>query len=379
MGAAKGRCDLPHLINKPTKMSEIWNKVYFGNTILSWVLAGFILVAGFAAVLIFNRRVVRVLRTWASRTESSYDDILVGNMEKAARPFLLLVTLFLSVKVLTLPPSMAKGVHIVILVGVTYFVLRIGTFIVKSFIYSFISRQENSEAKEKQVKGLLIILNALIWIIGVLFLLNNLGYNVSTIVAGLGIGGIAIALAAQTILGDLFSYFVIFFDKPFEIGDFIVVDDKMGVVEHIGIKTTRLRSLGGEQLVCSNTFLTNARLHNYKRMQRRRIVFGLGIVYATPLDVVKEIPGMVRKIAEAQEHVTFDRGHFREFGSSSLNFEFVYYVESPDYNNYMDIHQSICFGIAEAFKKRGIEFAFPTQTLYLERVDGKKQEAPSPA
>ena len=355
-------------------MNELWDKVYYGNTILSWVTAGAILVAGIAAVIIFNRRVVRVLRSWASKTESSYDDILVGNMERAAKPVLLLVAIYLAFKVLTLPPTVAKAVHIVILIGVTYFVLRISTFIVKSFIYSFISKQENSEAKEKQVKGLLIILNALIWIIGVLFLLDNLGYNVSTIIAGLGIGGIAIALAAQTILGDLFSYFVIFFDKPFEIGDFIVVDDKMGTVEYIGIKTTRLRSLGGEQLICSNTFLTNAKLHNYKRMQRRRIVFSLGVIYATPMQQVKLIPGWVQEIIQAQELVTFDRGHFTEFGSSSLNFEFVYFVESADFNSYRDIHQAICFRIAELFQLQGIEFAFPTQTLYVERVDGNKED-----
>ncbi len=355
-------------------MNELWNKVYYGNTILAWVTAGAILLAGFAAVMVFNRRVVRVLRSWASRTESSYDDILVRNMERAAKPVLMLVTIYMAFKMLTLPPTIAKAVHIIILVGVTYFVLRISTFIVKSFIYSFISKQENSEAKEKQVKGLLIILNAVIWIIGVLFLLDNLGYNVSTIIAGLGIGGIAIALAAQTILGDLFSYFVIFFDKPFEIGDFIVVDDKMGTVEYIGIKTTRLRSLGGEQLICSNTFLTNAKLHNYKRMQRRRIVFGLGVVYATPLQQVKLIPGWIREIILAQEQVAFDRGHFTEFGSSSLNFEFVYFVETADFNNYRDIHQDICFRIAELFQLQGIEFAFPTQTLYVERVDGGKDE-----
>ncbi|MBX2904783.1 MAG: mechanosensitive ion channel [Taibaiella sp.] len=355
-------------------MNELWDKVYFGNTILSWVTAGAILVAGVIAIMIFNRRVVGVLRKWASRTESNYDDILVANMERAAKPVLLLVTCYLAFKILNVPPMVDKGVHIVILIGVTYFVLRISTFVVKSFIYSFISKQENSEAKEKQVKGLLIILNAVIWIIGVLFLLNNLGYNVSTIVAGLGIGGIAIALAAQTILGDLFSYFVIFFDKPFEIGDFIVVDDKSGTVEYIGIKTTRLRSLGGEQLICSNTFLTNAKLHNYKRMQRRRIVFGIGVIYDTPLDQLKQIPGWVRDIIQSTEQVTFDRGHFTEFGSSSLNFEFVYYVESSDFNNYRDIHQSIGFRIAELFQRQGLEFAFPTQTLYVQRVDGGKDE-----
>lgn len=143
-------------------MNELWDKVYFGNTILSWVTAGSILFAGVIAIMVFNRRVVGVLRKWASRTESHYDDILVANMERAAKPVLLLVTCYLAFKILNVPPMVDKGVHIVILIGVTYFVLRISTFVVKSFIYSFISKQENSEAKEKQVKGLLIILNAVI-------------------------------------------------------------------------------------------------------------------------------------------------------------------------------------------------------------------------
>jgi small-conductance mechanosensitive channel len=169
------------------------------------------------------------------------------------------------------------------LLAVTFFVLRIVT----SFIgYSFkraLARKEKNELREKQAKGILLIVQIIIWVIGLLFLIDNLGFDITTLVAGLGIGGIAIALAAQTVLGDLFSYLVIFFDKPFEIGDFIIVEDKMGTVEYIGIKTTRLRTLGGEQLVCSNTDLTNSRVHNYKRMQERRIVFAFGVVYTLAL------------------------------------------------------------------------------------------------
>src|SRR3546814_878321 len=154
----------------------------------------------------------------------------------------------------------------------------------------------------RQNRGIMFILNVVIWIFGLVLLLSNLGYDVTAIVAGMGIGGIAIALAAQTILGDLFSYFVIFFDRPFEIGDFIVVDDKSGTVEYVGIKTTRLKSLGGEQLVFSNTDLTNSRLHNYKRMERRRIVFKLGVVYETPEKKLKLIPEIGR--ATGRERVS---------------------------------------------------------------------------
>ncbi|MCZ7615125.1 MAG: mechanosensitive ion channel family protein [Ignavibacteriaceae bacterium] len=171
--------------------------------------------------------------------------------------------------------------------------------------------------------------------------MDNLGFDISAVIAGLGIGGIAIALAAQTILGDLFSYFVIFFDRPFEVGDFITVQDKSGTVEYTGIKTTRLRSLSGEQLVFSNHDLTNSRIHNYKKMERRRVVFTLRVIYQTTAEQIESIPKLVREIIESQQDVAFDRGHFASYGDFSLNFEFVYFVLEADYNKYMNIQQAI--------------------------------------
>ena len=212
---------------------------------------------------------------------------------------------------------------------------------------------------------MLIIVNVITWILGATFLIDNLGYDVTTLIAGLGIGGIAIALAAQTILGDLFSYFVIFFDRPFEIGDFIIVDDKLGTIEYIGIKTTRVRALGGEQLIFSNTDLTNARLQNYKRMEQRRVVFQLRTFYQTPREKLERISPMVKTIIESKKQTKFDRGHFSSFGESSYIFEFVYYVLSADYNIYMDIQQSIYFDIVQSFEKEGISFAYPMQLLQV--------------
>ena len=180
----------------------------------------------------------------------------------------------------------------------------------------------------------------------------------------MGIGGIAIALAAQTILGDLFSYFVIFFDRPFQIGDFIIVEDNMGTIEYIGIKTTRIRTLSGEQLICSNTYLTNSRIHNYKRMEERRIVFKLGVTYQTTSEIVKEIPVIVKEIIESTKDVRLDRGHFSGFGDFSLDFEFVYYILSADYNVFMDKQQEIYHRILCRFESEKIDFAYPTQTLY---------------
>ncbi len=222
----------------------------------------------------------------------------------------------------------------------------------------------------KELRGVTTILNIFIWVLGFVFLMDNLGFNVSTVIAGLGVGGIAVALAAQAILGDLFAYFVIFFDRPFEIGDFIIVGDKLGSVEYIGLKTTRIRSLGGEQLVFSNKDLTDSRIHNYKKMERRRVVFSIGVIYQTTAEQLEMIPKMVRKIIEDQEDIVFDRGHFARYGDSSLDFEFVYYVIGADYNKYMDIQQAINLNMFKEFENKGIEFAYPTRTLFITNSNG---------
>jgi len=192
-----------------------------------------------------------------------------------------------------------------------------------------------------------------------------MGVDITALIAGLGIGGIAVALALQNVLGDLFASLSIVLDKPFVIGDFIIVDDLLGTVEHIGLKTTRVRSLFGEQLVFSNSDLLNSRIRNYKRMHERRIVFSLGVTYQTPYEKLAAIPDIIREIIELQEQVRFDRAHFKEYGDFALEFEIVYYMLVPDYNAYMDTQQAINLALYERFEKEGISFAYPTQTLYV--------------
>lgn len=183
--------------------------------------------------------------------------------------------------------------------------------------------------------------------------------------AGLGIGGVAVALASQAVLGDMFNYFTIFFDRPFALGDFIIVGEYMGTVEHIGIKTTRIRSIGGEQLVFSNTDLTNSRVRNYKRMEKRRVLFQFGVTYDTPIEMLEGIPEVIRKIIGNFEDTVFDRAHFLKYGDYSLVFEVVYYVLSSDYNRYMDVQHQINLNMMREFKARGISFALPSQTLFV--------------
>jgi small-conductance mechanosensitive channel len=208
----------------------------------------------------------------------------------------------------------------------------------------------------------------LLWSLVLLIILDNLGFNITTLIASMGIGGIAIALAAQSILGELFASLSIAMDKPFVIGDFIIVDTYLGTIEKIGMRTTHIRSLGGELIIFSNTDLLRSRVRNYKRMTERRILFALGVVYGTPAAKVEAIPEMVRGIIENDDMTRFDRGHFKEYGASSLNFEFVYYVLSPEYNDFMDTQQRINLAIYAKFEAEGIDFAFPTQTVHVRTI-----------
>lgn len=207
-----------------------------------------------------------------------------------------------------------------------------------------------------------------LWTLVGLLILDNLGLNVTALVASLGIGGIAVALAVQNILGDLFASLSIAIDKPFVIGDFIIVDEHMGSIEHVGLKTTRIRRLSGEQIIISNNDLLKSRIRNYKRMQERRAVFTVSVTYDTPAQQLESIPLLMRQAIEAQAHTRIDRAHFKSLGSFSLDFEAVYYVLQADFNLYMDIQQAINLQLVRAFSEQGIQFAYPTQTLHIARM-----------
>jgi len=348
-------------------MEDILNQIYFGNTILQYITAIGIFFLIIALVKIFRFIVLKKLKKWAEKTETTIDDFIIIGIQKSVVPIMYYGAFYIAGRTLKLSPDANNILNIISIIVITFFIIRLLTSILNFSIVSYTSKQEDGERKAKQLKSISALAKLLIWVIGLIFLLDNLGVNISAVVAGLGIGGIAVALAAQTILGDLFSYFVIFFDRPFEIGDFIIVDDKTGNVEHIGIKTTRIRALSGEQLVLSNTDLTSSRVHNYKKLQRRRVVFQLGAIYQTPADKLKIIPELVKQIIIDNPDSEFDRGHFKSFGDFSLNFEFVYYVLSAEYSVYMDIQQAINLKIYKKFEEEGIEFAYPTQTLFVNK------------
>ncbi len=211
------------------------------------------------------------------------------------------------------------------------------------------------------------LLRALVWVIVLLAMLDNVGVNITALVASLGIGGVAVALAVQTILSDLFASISIGLDKPFEAGDFIVFGQVAGSIEHVGLKTTRIRSLGGEQIVCSNTELLKQTIQNYKRMQQRRIVFSIRVTYRTPVEQVAAVPAIIRAQIERQPDTRFDRAHLARLAESALEFEAVYYVMSADYNQFMDLQQAIYLGVMRDLQAAGIALALPERTLHVVR------------
>jgi small-conductance mechanosensitive channel len=349
---------------------DILQRSLLQNRILDYLISLLTFLIGIIAVRVLKGIILHRLKIWAEKTATTIDDFVIHTFERRLLPLLYFGIFYVATRNLTLNPSLSKAIDVLGVVLLTFFSIRLITALVYYALERYWTKKEIDIDRQRVIKTVLPILKVIIWGIGITFLLDNLGFKISTVIAGLGIGGIAVALATQTILGDLFSYFVIFFDRPFEVGDFIIVGEYLGTVEHIGIKTTRIRSLGGEQLVFSNTDLTNSRIRNYKRMQKRRVVFKLGVIYQTTLQQLKEIPGIIRNVIENVNDTLFDRAHFYSYGDFSLDFEVVYYVLSSDYNKYMDIQQEINFKIKEEFEKRGIEFAYPTQTLYLESTQG---------
>lgn len=335
---------------------EFLSREYWGNTVQAYLIALGVVLIGLLLIRIFKRVLLNRFEKWAAKSETHFDDMLVRGLERFGLPILTFAILYWAINSLELSSKAEKILNVATAVVIAYFVIRLISALIQNLITSGIRKQENGDVKIKQVGGLMIIINMVIWVLGLVFLVDNLGYNVTTILTGVGIGGIAIALAAQNIVGDLFNYFVIFFDKPFEVGDSVTVDDKNGTIEYIGLKTTRVRSLTGEQIIISNSDLTKSRVHNFKRQETRRIAFTLSVRYQTSIEKLKKIPGIIKEIIEGTENTRFDRAHFARFTEYGLTFEVVYFVTVPEYVRYMDAQQDINLKIMEAFKNENITF-----------------------
>jgi small-conductance mechanosensitive channel len=342
---------------------EFLSQSFFGNTLLAWVSSAVIFIAVILVLRVILNMVIRKLKKLSQKTSSKLDDAVIGFVESVNSVFYISVALFASVQHLVLPDLLHLIIRGAFVITLVYEVIRLAENILTFFVAMKLGKVGEDETSLSS--ALSLMLRVVLWTIGTVMILSNLGFNVNSLLASLGIGGLAISLALQPLFSDIFSSFSIILDKPFEEGDFIISGEFKGTVKRIGLKTTRLVALQGEELVISNTELTEARVQNFKRLQKRRIVFGVGVTYDTPPSKLRKIPEMVEKVITEKELAEFDRAHFWEFADSSLNYEIVYYINSSEYADYMATQQAINLEILEAFEKDGIEMAFPTRTVHM--------------
>ena len=323
----------------------------------------FFIIIGWIVYHIFERYFTR----WAEKTKTNLDDEILKNIKKPIYFFVILIGLYSAFETLAILENYSEVFTFIFTIAE----ILLATFIITRVVNVVIAWYSEKRSKREMSEHILFILkkiiNAIIFLFAFLIILYVLKIDLSGIVVGLGVGGIAIAFALQNVLGDIFSAFSIYFDKPFEIGDFIIVGEYSGNVKKIGMKSTRVQLLQGEELVLANSVLTTTNVRNFKKLKKRRASFSFGVTYDTPSKKLKKIPNIVKEIIEKNEILEVLRIHFKEFGDFSLNFEVVYYIRNKDYTVYMDVQQEINFAIKEAFEKEGIEMAFPTQTIFLNK------------
>ena len=323
------------------------------------------LLIGIAVTLFLSFLLRSVLPRLSKRSKTTFDDFLLNALADSVIPFGFVVILILTEKELGLPINAEKIYDIVLRIIGAIVLIRLVNRVGSRFLTG-LTRRSGNEDLEQLLPNILPLLKALVWAIGSLVLLQSLGVKMTIIWGLLSAGGIGIGLALKEPAQELFAYLMILLDKPFTVGQFISVGSTSATVERIGVRSTHLRSLRGEQVVMSNSTLTGSTILNFAEMAQRRMIYSIGVTYSTSLEQMKAIPTMVQAVIDAQAHSTFNRCHFTEFADSSLNFELVYYIDTRDFTVALNEQQAINLGIMEAFAQAGIDFAFPSRTLYLE-------------
>jgi small-conductance mechanosensitive channel len=357
------------------EISDFFDRTFAGNTVTLWLWAIGTIVVVVGVLATAKYFVLRRLRPLAGRTRTQADDVIIVALERTRTALGLWIVLTIALRILSVTPEARTLLG---RVAVLAFLVQLGIWangLIEFWMQRYTRERVASDATSvTTMRAVAYGVRVLAWSIVLLLALDNLGVNVTALITGLGIGGVAVALAVQNVLGDVFAALAIVLDKPFVLGDFIIVGSEKGTVEHIGIKTTRLRSLDGEQIIFSNAELLGSRIRNYKRMEERRVLFRFGVLYSTSQEKLEALPGIAREAVLAQSKVRFDRAHFATFGDSALELEVVYYVLSPDYSVYMDTQQAINLTLFRRLNDEGVGFAFPTRTLHIEgRLDGPRE------
>ncbi|MFH1917466.1 MAG: mechanosensitive ion channel family protein, partial [Nanoarchaeota archaeon] len=314
---------------------------YFGNSLHNYVNA-FLLFAILVLIMkIFKMYVLLILKKAAKRTKTNYDDWAFDFIDQVKWPFFVYLSFFIATRGLVFPTLLDRIMYILLIVQIVFYVIRGLGKITDHIIQERVKEKDAADEGSAMVVVMGKIIKVIMWVIAFLFVLINFGVNITPLIAGIGVGGIAIAFALQNILEDLFSSFTIFFDKPFKKGDFIVIGTDMGTVKDIGMKTTRIQTLQGQELVVSNRELTSTRINNYKKMEKRRVVFKIGVEYGTSVAKLKQAKKVIGEIIKKEKFADLDRCHFSQFADFSLVFETVYFIKSTDYNVYMDTQERI--------------------------------------
>lgn len=348
---------------------EWLEQIFTAKDLTSWFVITILILFSTLAIKLILRLISSRLRILTDKTASVWDDVGVDIIEGLNSVVIFVWIFFISTKALNPSATLLHKVTSIAVVVLSIFQIGIwGHHLIRSWRNNVLNKKIEEDPSSSAAIGLLYtaIQTTFIAVI-VLIGLSNLGVDIGALLAGLGVGGIAVALAAQNVLGDLLASLSIVLDKPFVVGDYIVAGSEKGTIEHIGIKTTRLRSVSGEELILSNKDLLESRIHNHKRMWRRRAVINFGVVYTTPADVLECIPGWVKNFVEQDEKLLFERCHFVKYGESSLDFELVFFVLDSDYNLFMNFQQKLLLDIFRKFSEEKVDFAFPTQSLIINK------------
>lgn len=348
-------------------ISRFLDQRVLGNPLREHLTVLLGILVSLALVRVFQVFAIKRLRRVFARTATTWDDLLISILEKDVVPALYVLIVWLGLRDLAWRPSLSQALRFAVTAALTVFSVRIVMAVVNHGIRSYWLRHpgERTTAREKNLNGIITMAKMVVWVLGFILLLDNLGIRISAFMAGLGITGIAVALAAQAILGDLFSYFVIFFDQPFEVGHVIKVGDLLGEVEHIGLKTTRLRSGDGEQIIISNKAVTDSKVQNFKRMHRRRVTWQMDFDAATSPEALRALPALVKAQYARFSDVTFERCHFVRFSEGNPRFETAYVVETPDHGRHLDIQHEANLGLHEDLAKAGLRFAAPSRNIQI--------------
>lgn len=323
------------------------------------------LLIGFGITFTTSAIFSRVLPKITKRTNTHFDDFVIKILEESIVPLGIVLTLYLIKADLNLSREALQGYEVFLRVMVTLVFVRFANrFTVR--LLKGLTRRTGEEELAILVEALTPLIQAIIWGIGLLIFLQSMGVSMGVVWGILSAGGIGVGLALKEPAQELFAYLMILLDKPFTVGQFINIGDVWASIEHIGVRSTRLRNLRGEIIVMNNSTLISSIIYNFADMAQRRMIYKIGVAYNTSPELMEEIPVLIENIVAAVEHTDFNRCHFTEFADSSLNFELVYYIDTRDYNIALNAQQRINLNILKAFAERGIEIAFPTQTIYLE-------------